>query len=288
MRSCLRTGICAILLCAGGASLGQPSPRLEFEVASIKPSGPKSSPEVIATIPRIRRGPVSFFFPRMALVEVVMMAYGLERNQVFVPNELNDERYDFNAKAPEGSTPDQAKVMWQNLLTDRFHLEYHRESRVMPVWELTVAKGGVKMLDSSFRKPDDPRASPLPEQKVGGPLWLPPGKTDVRSYTRSEDGVSLMAGRQARLSDLARQLEPFLRQGGPIKGTLDKTGLAGTYDFGIQFVSLSNQDRQFAKPTDALGIFSAVEQYLGLKIEDVKRPIEVLVVDKADRLPAEN
>jgi uncharacterized protein (TIGR03435 family) len=231
MRISTRThGICFVLLWSCVASFAQVPFRLEFEVASVRPSGRMPSPEVIATIPRIRRGPVSFFFPRMALVEVVMMAYGLDRNQVFVPDALKDERYDFNAKAPEGTTPEQAKVMWQNLLADRFHLVYHRESRIMPVWELTIAKGGVKMLDSSLGKPDDPRASPLPEQKAGGPLWLPPGKTDVRSYTRSEDGVSLMAGRQARISDVARQLEPFLRQPGTIKGMLDKTGLTGTYD----------------------------------------------------------
>jgi uncharacterized protein (TIGR03435 family) len=261
---------------------------LEFEVASIKPSGPRPPPEVLARMPRIRTGPVYFFYPLQSLFGLVRMAYGLELNQVFIPDALKDERYDINAKAPEGTTEEQAKLMWQNLLADRFHLVYHRESRVMPVWELTVAKGGVKMLDSSLGKPDDPRASPLPEQKVGGPLWLPPGITDIRSYTRSDDGVSLMAGRQARLSDVARQLEGFLRQAGDSKGVLDKTGLSGTYDFGIQFVAPRDEDRQYSKPTDALGLFTAVEQYLGLKIEDAKRPIEVLVVDKADRVPTEN
>jgi len=284
-------GICAILLCALGASFAQPSqptPRWEFEVAAIKPSGPKPTPEIIATMPPIRRGPIYFVYPRMALVEVVMMAYGLERNQVFIPNDLKDERYDFNTKAPAGTTAEQAKVMWQNLLSDRFHLKYHRESRITPVWELTVSKGGVKMLTSSLGKPDDPRASPLPEQKLGGSLWLPPGKSEVRSYTRSEDGVSLMAGRQVLLSDLARQLEPFLRQPGVIQGVVDNTGLAGAYDFGLQFVSLNNQDRPYSKATDAPGIFTAIEQYLGLKIENVKRPIQVLVVDQANRFPTEN
>ncbi len=108
--------------------------------------------------------------------------------------------------------------MWQNLLADRFHLVFHRESRVMPVWELTVAKSGVKMLDSSLGKPDDPRASPLPEQKEGGALWLPPGKGSMNYYTRSEDGVTLASGRQARLSELTFFLEKSLRQAGVMGG----------------------------------------------------------------------
>ena len=257
-------------------------------MAAIKPSGPKPPPEVIATIPRIRRGPINFFYPRMALVEVVMMAYELERNQVFIPNELKDERYDFTAKAPEGTSQEQVKVIRRNLLSDRFHLVFHRESRVLPVWELTVAKGGVKMLDYSPGTPDDPRASPLPEQKAGGPLWQPPGESHVKSYTRSEDGVTLASGRRAGMSQVASFLEPFLGQSGVVKGVLDKTGLTGAYDFGIQFVSPSNEDRQYAKQTDAAGIFTAVEEYLGLKIQDAKRPIEVLVVDAADRAPTEN
>ena len=98
----------------------------------------------------------------------------------------------------------------------------------------------------------------------------------------------MMAGRQARSSDVAQQLEGFLRQPGLTRGVLDNTGLTGTYDFGIQFVAPRDEDRQYSKQTDALNIFTAVEQYLGLKIEDVKRPIEVLVVDKADRVPTEN
>jgi uncharacterized protein (TIGR03435 family) len=107
-------------------------------------------------------------------------------------------------------------------------------------------------------------------------------------YTRSEDGVTLASGWLVRLSDLTFFLEKSLRQPGEIQGVLDKTGLAGTYDFGIQFVSPVEEDRPHSKQADAPGIFTAVEQYLGLKIQDVKRPIELLVVDKADRMPTEN
>jgi uncharacterized protein (TIGR03435 family) len=180
--------ICCVLLGACAACFAQI--RLEFEVASIKPSGPKPSPEVIATISRIRRGPVDLFFPRMALVEVVMMGYGLERHQVFIMSCKTNGTIS-TRKLPRARRRTRVKVMWQNLLADRFHLVYHRESslvaRVMPVWELTVAKGGVKMLDSPLRKSDDPRASPLPEQRAGGPLFLREKRTSEVTRDRKTE-----------------------------------------------------------------------------------------------------
>jgi uncharacterized protein (TIGR03435 family) len=231
---------------------------------------------------------VYFVYPRQVLAGLVRIAFGLEANQISIPKELDVEHFDVNAKAPDGTTAAQVKVMWQTLLADRFHLVYHRESIVMPVWELTVAKSGVKMLDSSLGKADDPRASPLPEQRQGGPLWFAPGKRMVYSYTRTEDGVTLMTGRQASLAELTFLLEKSLRQPGQSRGVLDKTGLGGTYDFGIQYVAPNDEGRPHNKPTDAGDIFTAVEQYLGLKLENVRRPVEVLVVDKADRVPTEN
>src|ERR1700683_5223115 len=100
-------GICAVLLCFCAAAFGQPlqtAPQLEFEVASIKPSGPLPPLEQLAALQPVRNGRVHFFFPRQALVQLVMMAYGLGANQVFIPDALKNERFDINAKAPDGST----------------------------------------------------------------------------------------------------------------------------------------------------------------------------------------
>jgi uncharacterized protein (TIGR03435 family) len=283
--------ICSVLLCACAAAFAQttqPTPRLEFEVAAIRPSKPLPPVGQRGALPPIRNGPVYFFFPNQGLIQLVMMAYGLNANQVLIPDGLQNERFDINAKAPDGSTQEQVRVMWQNLLADRFHLVFHRESRVIRVWELTVAKRGVKMLDSSLGKAEDPRASPLPDQKEGGSLWLPPGKRSMNYYTRSEDGVTLASGRQARLSDLTFFLEKSLRQPGITQTVLDKTGLIEAYDFGIQFVSPVEEDRPHSKQPAAPSIFTAVEQYLGLNLKDVKRPIEVLIIDGADPVATEN
>jgi len=272
------------MLCVGAAVTGQ-APRTEFEAASVKPSGPLPPIEQRAAMP-VRNGPEYLFLPRLALAQMVMTAYGLDAYQVAIPEALKNEHYDVTARAAHGSTPEQVKRMWQSLLADRFHLEFHRESRTMAVWELTVAKDGLKMVDSS--RANDARAAPLAEQKEGGPLWLAPGKPGLRSYTRVEDGVTVAAGRHIGLSELVFFLEKSLRAPGAMKGMVDSTGLTGTYDFGIQFVAPNDQDRPNSKGADAPDIFAAVEQYLGLRIQSVKRPAEVLVVDRADRVPEEN
>jgi len=110
----------------------------------------------------------------------------------------------------------------------------------------------------------------------------------MKYFTRSEDGVTVAAGRQAPLSDLTFFLEKSLRQPGISQRVVDNTALAGTYDFGIQFVSPVEENRSHNKEPDAPRIFMAVEQYLGLNLRDVKRPVEVLIVDGVDRVPTEN
>lgn len=116
-----------------------------------------------------------------------------------------------------------------------------------------------------------------------------PEKEQSKSYTRTEDIVTLMAGRKTSISSIGRLLNGRLRAFDPKRLVVDKTGLTGTYDFGIQFLDPSGEVRNPAKAsTDVPGIFYAVEQYLGLHIEAKNGPVEVLVVDSANLDPGEN
>jgi len=291
--SMVRTpAICAVLLWACTSSFAQApqsTPRLEFEAASIRPAGPRpSSREQLAALPPTLYGPETFYLRWQILKGLVMMAFrDLDQHQIVVPDALNRTEWDVSAKAPPGATEAQIKVMWQNLLADRFHLVYHRESRVMPVWELTIAKGGTKMVESSSGKHDDPRGSPLPEQKQGGPLWISGEKTKfLKYYTRTEDGVTLMAGRAATLDQLRFDLQKSLLLPGDFRYVLDNTGLTGSYDFGIEYIEPKFEGKRPGQE-DFPDIFTAVQRYLGLQLKEAKRPVEVLVVDKADA-PTEN
>lgn len=218
-----------------------------------------------------------------------MIAYDIDGTRVFVPDALMKKRFDISAKAPQSVTTEQMHPMLRSLLLERFDLAVHRETRTLPVYELTIAKGGLKMLDSSLGKPNDPRAAPLPEQKEGGSLWIDPGKGLTKSRTRTEDGVTLAAGRKVPMSSieflLSRRLVYFDRK----RIVVDKTGLTGTYDFGIQFLDPSFEVNNAPKSSkDVPGIFSAVEHYLGLRIDTKNGPVEVMVVDSANLDPGEN
>jgi uncharacterized protein (TIGR03435 family) len=97
-----------------------------------------------------------------------MAAYDIKTYQVNGPVWLNTERYDIVARVPAGATKEQVNVMWQKLLTERFGVVLHHESREFQVEELVIGKGGSKLKETTW----DP-ASPLPpgppqQDKDGG------------------------------------------------------------------------------------------------------------------------
>jgi uncharacterized protein (TIGR03435 family) len=118
---------------------------LSFEVASVKPSGPattKAANEVK------RFGGVDGAQAvglRVPLSELVRQAYALKPFQVSGPAWMSSELYDIHAKLPAGAKPDQVPAMLQTLLSDRFRLAFHRETRDHPVYALTVGKSGLKL-----------------------------------------------------------------------------------------------------------------------------------------------
>ena len=73
---------------------------------------------------------------------LLTMAYDVKPYQINGPAWLDSERYDIIAKVPAGTTKDQVKVMWQNLLVDRFGLTLHHESKIFQVEEMQIAKAG--------------------------------------------------------------------------------------------------------------------------------------------------
>jgi uncharacterized protein (TIGR03435 family) len=142
--------------------------------------------------------------------------------------------------------------MLQTLLQERFHLTAHREMRDLPVFEMIVAKGGLKMKLSTPEQP-----FPKPPPNPGGSMNM---------------GAGTMSEITQRLSGAA---------GRPI---LDKTGVEGRYGFLLIFARPSAQPQTDGPPD----FFTAVEQQMGLKLVAAKAPMEVLVVDRADRVPIEN
>ena len=194
------------------------------------------------------------------------------------PAWINSLRYDIQAEPGAGADPKQIWLMWQTLLADRFKLGLHRETRELPIYQLEVAKSGPK----------------LPAAKEAGcvsfPLGTPPrpvpGKVDcgyVSGPFSLYTGRLRIEGRKVHIADLARELASVLD--GPI---LDETGFAGEFDLDLNFTpddALKGFPAGYGGPTDPNfpNIFAALEQQLGLKLVPAKGPVEVLVIDHAER-----
>jgi uncharacterized protein (TIGR03435 family) len=197
------------------------------------------------------------------------------------PAWINSEGYDIQVKPKQTTDPKQIWLMWQTLLADRFKLKLHRETRELPIYDLTVAKGGPK----------------LPAAKAAGCVSFPPG-TPPRHVPGKVDcgyvsgpfggftsGLFRIQGRKVHVADLVRELTSVLDR--PV---LDKTGFPGEFDLDLSFTpDDSLKGFPYRLPTDPKlpNIFTALDQQLGLQLTSAKGPVEVLVIDHAER-PATN
>jgi uncharacterized protein (TIGR03435 family) len=138
-----------LLLAAVGLWGQAKPPRVEFEVASIKPAPPNPDPHMAAGL-HIDGSQVHF--ARMSMKDLARMAYKVKFYQIAGPDWIASERYNVDAKLPDGAPRDQVADMLEALITDRFQIKMHREQKEMPVYGLVVLPGGPKMKEV----PDDP------------------------------------------------------------------------------------------------------------------------------------
>jgi uncharacterized protein (TIGR03435 family) len=293
----------AILLFACTAGLAADSP--QFEVASVKPSTPSSD----GRIRIMNRGgpgtsdPGQVTYTSITLKNLLTIAYGVKNYQVSGPGWLDTERYDITAKMAPETTKEQFALMLQNLIAERFKLTLHRETKDLPLYELAVAKGGPKLkpwiADPNAPAPPEPGGppGPPPTGKDGKPI-VPPGATMIMF---SNGRMQMMTKKQSlpRLADmLANQL------GRPV---IDKTGLMGDYDYTLEFSPEGLSSGPFGAPLppppppgagapagpaggdqEAPSLLTAVQEQLGLRLDSKKGPLDLLVIDRADKTPVEN
>jgi uncharacterized protein (TIGR03435 family) len=190
------------------------------------------------------------------------------------PAWVKSSRFDIEARvAPEDAPklkgmkfPERKKMLVQ-LLVDRFGLKYHRETREVPVYEMVVAKGGVKMQPAKEQDPANARH-----------MMMFGGAGDIESQAMKMDALShTLSGQLGRT-------------------VVDKTGLTGEYDFTLKWTpdepapSMAGQgDAPSAANPDAgnnptgPSLFTALEEQLGLKLESAKGPEEVIVIDHIEQ-----
>jgi uncharacterized protein (TIGR03435 family) len=192
------------------------------------------------------------------------------------------ERFTISAKAETSVGQDAMKgPMLRALLEDRFQLKVRRESRDVPVYALTVARGGAKL------RPHEEGSCVGLDPSMKGPPTKP--FCGTTNSIRKGGSVTIQF-RAISFRDFARNLGV---NGGPQlldRPVVDKTGITGTYDIDLHFApDYSNPGFQKDVVSDPSGpsIFTAVQEQLGLKLEPAKGPVEYLVIERVER-PTEN
>jgi len=226
-----------------------------FQVATIKPSRPDESRTMQYQGNR-------FATTNTSVVDLLKYAYGFQDREIAGgPKWLSTQKFDLVGD-PETQTRPSAsefKKMVQNLLADRFHLAAHYETRDLSVFEIVPAKGGPRLTES-IRPPDGPPV-------VGySPGWLTVGN--------------------ATIADLAIFLQRYVTD----RPVFDHTGIAGRYDLSLRWTPDDAQTEGSGQADDKNslpGLFTAIQEQLGLKLQEEKRPAQVFVVDRVD-MPSEN
>lgn len=269
----------AALVFAGLAFGQKPS----FEVVSIKQAPPPSAQGM-----RMGSGggpgsgdPGHWRGENLSLSDLVHNAYNLKRHEYSGPEWMNDVRFDIQAKVPAGATRDDLKLMLQDMLQERFHLEFHRETKEMSGFELVVAKNGPKLKESEPPAPVDAGVKPPPM----GPLKLGP---DGYPMLSGRSGMAIMNGRARwQNSECTTEMIANMLAGQISHPVSDATGLKGKYHATLFWASESRNPSD-AEADPGPTIYTAIQEQLGLKLEAKKTTVQVLVVDKADKLPTEN
>jgi uncharacterized protein (TIGR03435 family) len=257
-------------------------PLISYEVATIKPVDSNTADRVVKLPPGVTLSPLS-------IRRYIMNAYGAiyAAQVVGGPDWLNKDSYDIKGKATDDLEAaqqtmklddrlNQNRAMQQSLLADRFHLKAHFETRVLPVYELVPAKGGLKITEVPAppeRKPSDP---PL---RIRPGDTLPPGTSMTML---NSGGLRVFNARAVKIQSLVRPIGPDAGD----RPIVDHTGFIGYFDItDLTWAPLGDAGATAA--LDAPSLSGALEQKLGLKLVPAKDPIEVLVIDSIDR-PSEN
>jgi uncharacterized protein (TIGR03435 family) len=277
MRVLFRSGLTALV---SVVAIGQAPPQPAFEDADVHASANGGN--------QFARGPFTngrlYTLRTATMVDLISKAYGVDADKVLGgPNWLEYDRFDVFAKTPPNTSKDAAKLMLQTVLTDRFKLVAHKDTRPMPAYALTVGKGKPKMKEADgsgetgckfmISAPPRPPAPPAPGAPAPA-IIIPTINVTCRNMTMAAfaEQMRTIIGAQEFLGT------------SPV---LDKTGLEGAWDFDFK-VSLPL--RGLLVPTAGANISfpDALDKQLGLKLEPEKVPLPVIVVESVNRTPTPN
>jgi uncharacterized protein (TIGR03435 family) len=276
-RRCVVAAV-VITLIAAMAKIATPIARSQaanprFDVVSIKPN---TSGDTRVTN-RVQPGG-RYTATNITLRQLIRDAYRVQEFQIVGgPGWINSDRFDIVAKAEGNPTVGQMALMRQTLLTDRFKVVTRTETREMPVYALIVKQAGTL----------GPKVRPSSES-CGDPskpaTQLQPGQVPC--------GISGAAGRLSTRGTPMTEFAHFLSFNTD-RTVLDRTGLTGPFALELEWTPdplqaprLTGGDgaRAGASDLDSLpSLFTAVQEQLGLKLESARGPVDVIVIEHAER-----
>jgi uncharacterized protein (TIGR03435 family) len=288
---------CSLLSVVSLAAFAQaPAPKLEFEVASVKTAEP-----IVAGATQVDIGMhidgAQVRFSSLALRDLLRLAYKVKSYQVEGPDWMISERYDISAKLPDGAKRDQVPDMLQSLLKDRFQITSHLTKKDFPVLGLVVAKTGLKAKQSPANPDDDAANANATNINASGSaagVSVSFGKGSY--YTFSDNKFDIKHLTMAQVADTLARYEQD-----PV---IDKTDAPGYYDFVLPLsqedyqgmliraaisagVQLPAQVQKLVELSNGDSLGAALGS-VGLKLERMKAPLDVIVVDKANKTPTSN
>jgi len=283
-------GIAICIAISGAALTAQVAPQAKrdgavvtFEVASVRTNKSGLLGGFRGTKGR------TYVATNQALLSVIADAYGVPAARVLDGPAwigaasvdmrfVGGDRFDITATLPEGSAVNQVPAMLRAMLADRFKLVAHTEMREGPMYALVMARTDGRFGPQLRKAAVDCEAAAVAGQTPPSP------KPGERGLCASEIGGEIV-GRGQRLPALARMLSLFT--GRPV---VDRTGLTGGFDFDLRFPELDTppQGRGGGPASDTGGgMFAAVQEQLGLKLESTRGPLEFVVIDSLD-YPTDN
>ena len=266
--------IAYIALLASGVAVAQSPATPAFDIADVHLSVHAANPNMQGGVLRAGR----YEIRQATMVDLIRTAYGVDADKVLGgPSWLESDRFDVIAKAPTSATQDTVKLMLQALLADRFKLVVHMDSKPMSAFVLGVGNGKPKLKPAEGSS--NASCQPPPNQALPQPGVIPKSTLLCRGIT---------------MGACASRLRPTMAN--PLAGgtvnlvvvdpvVVDKTGLEGAWDFDITWTASALLARAGA---DGVSIFDAVDKQLGLKLEEQKVPLPVIVVDSLNRKPTDN
>lgn len=322
---CALMFLAALLLLAAAAAFGQvPAAKLAFDVASVRPSPPPDMQKMMMDL-QAGKKPESVHidgsravFTYMSVKQLIAYAYKMRVYEVTGPDWMITDRFDIEARMPDGASKDDAPAMLETLLQERFGLVAHRQVVDQPVLGLMAGKNGAKLLPAAANAEVLDESAPLkPGESM---LDTPDGRILLRrnkdgsttyvgpwgSFTLKFDGQSLSMHMQSDSLDM-RGFAMMMTTlgGGEGRQVVDMTGLKGKYqvaaDFSLMDLTSSLHDQGIDLPggggpqqggsgaSDPGGAtVSAALEKLGLKLERSRANVDRLVVDHVEKSPTEN